>query len=325
MSLLKNFGKWFNQKFCSTKEKRTKIANIMKKLSIEPKLIVYMDGGLCSQINQFAIGEYYKDKGYRVEYDLTFFEKNGKDLNGIFDRNFQLDQFLNIDKKLIIESNKSFSNYLYKRLFFNAVNIKPNPIVTWVSDEFCVPIYLNNYYCFKSEEMQSIFKKFIHLRNPEEILDEENQKIAKRISESDCVGIHVRLGDLAKLVDCYNTVSEDYYLRAIHLPELKGKELYFFSEEPEWIEKNILPKLDNCIKTNIIKNPSNEGYKDLLLLSLCKHQVCSQGSFGPYSYIFNNNPDKICVFPDFPKMKNWECVYDWDIVFKDNHIIKIKP
>ena len=44
------------------KEKRTKLANLMKKFGFEPKLIVLMDGGICSQINQFAIGEYYKDK-----------------------------------------------------------------------------------------------------------------------------------------------------------------------------------------------------------------------------------------------------------------------
>ena len=326
MSLFKIFGKWFNGKYCYSKEKRTKIANIMKRLGIEPKLIVFMDGGLCSQINQFAVGEFYREKGYKVEYDFTFFEKNGKDLNGIFDRNFQLDKFINIDKNQIIESNKSISNYIYKRLFFNSIHIENNPIVNWVCDDFCPPIYLNNYYTFKPEKLIEVFNKFIHLRNTEEILDEENLKIANRIIESDSVGIHVRLGDLAKPVASYRPVSVDYYLRAINLPELKNKELFFFSEEPDWIEQNILPKLDKNIKTNIIKNPSNVGYKDLFLLSLCKHQICSQGSFGPYSYIFNHNKNKICVLPQLSLIKNWEWVKDYyDIAFKEYHIIRIKP
>lgn len=323
MSSLSRFiSNKFNSYFCSSKEKRTKLALLMKKIGIEPKLIVFMDGGLCSQINQFTIGEYFREKGYSVEYDFTFFEKNGKDLNGIFDRNFQLDKFIILNENQIKKSNNL---YIYKKLFYNASNIRPNSILSWVNDDFCPPIYLNNYYCFKSDIMQSIFKKYIHLKNIKEILDEDNYKIANKIIESNSVGIHVRLGDLSKPVDCYNTVSIDYYLRAINLPELKNKELFFFSEEPDWIEKNILPNLDKNIKTCIIKNPSCEGYKDLLLLSLCKHQICSQGSFGPYSYLFNKNENKICILPDFPKLENWECVYNWDIVFKENHIIKVKP
>ena len=115
-------------------------------------------------------------------------------------------------------------------------------------------------------------------------------------------------------------------MRAINLPEFKNKEFFFFSEEPEWIEKNILPNIDSNIKTNIIRNPSNEGYKDLLLLSLCKHQIASQGSFGTYSYLLNKNENKILVLPDFPVLKGFEKSYNYyGRAFKDDHFIKIKP
>lgn len=323
-SFSKIIGKWFNSNFCSNKEKRTKTANLLKKYGFEPKLIVLMDGGICSQINQFAIGEYYRDKGYTVEYDLDFFEKNGKDLNGIFDRNYQLDKLIELKDSQIIRASHNTLK-IYKKFFYNASNIEPNHILDQVNDDYCPPIYLNNYYCFDSEIFANIIKKFISLKKQEELLDEENNNLAKKILNSDSVGIHVRLGDLAKPVASYTPVSTDYYLRAINLPELKNKELYFFSEEPEWIEQNILPKLDNNIKINIVKNPSNVGYKDLFLLSLCKHQVCSQGSFGPYSFLFNNNPNKICVLPDFPTVKNFEKNLCWDIVFKNNNLIKIEP
>ena len=329
MSIFSNFGKWFNSKYCSNKKKRHKIANLMRKLGVEPYLIVYMDGGLCSQINQFAIGQYFLEKGYKVLYDCTFFEKNGKDLDGRFDRNYQLDKFLEINNNQInkIYNRKTnISLYLYKRLFFNAFNTEPNNIASFINDSYCPPIYLNNYYYFDPLIFKSSFKKYIHLKKTEEILDYDNQKIAYKIINTDSVGIHVRLGDLAKPQLGYSVVTLDYYLRAINLPELKNKELFFFSEEPEWIEKNILPNIDSNIKTNIIRNPSNEGYKDLLLLSLCKNIIASQGTFGLYSYLFNNNSNKILILPDFPVLKGFEKYHNYyGKIFQDDYVIKIKP
>ena len=38
-------------------------------------------------------------------------------------------------------------------------------------------------------------------------------------------------------------------------------------------------------------------YMDLLLLSACKHQIASQGSFGVVAFVLNQNPDKILMFP----------------------------
>lgn len=323
-SLSRIIGNYFNSHFCSNKEKRTKTANLMKKFGIEPKLIMIMDGGICSQINQFAIGEYYKDKGYTVEYDLDFFEKNGKDLNGVFDRNYELDKLIYLKDNQIIRASHNTLK-IYRKYFFNALNIEQNHILDNVNDDFCPPMYLNNYYCFTSATFAETINKYIHLKKIEEILDEENLIVAKKIKESDSVGIHVRLGDLRKPIASYSTVSLDYYIRAINLPNFKDKELFFFSEEPDWIEENILPQLGKNIKINIIKNPSNVGYKDLLLLSLCKHQICSQGSFGPYAFLFNKNKDKICILPDFPIIKNFEKAVQYDIAFKDEHIIKIKP
>ena len=315
---------WFNTHFCVSKEKRTKVANLMKKLGFEPKLIVLMDGGICSQINQFAIGEFYKDKGYKVEYDLEFFEKDGKDMNGIFDRNYQLDKLIYLKDNQVPKASLNTLK-IYKKYFYNASNLEPDHILDNVHDDYCPPIYLNNYYSFKSEVFAETIKKYIHLKKIDEILDDENQIIAKKIINSDSVGVHVRLGDLKQSVGAYSTVSLDYYIRSINLPKLQGKELFFFSEEPDWIEKNILPKLNKNIKTNLIKNPSNVGYKDLLLLSLCKHQICSQGSFGPYAYLFNQNKNKICVLPDFPIIKNFEKAVLYDIAFKNYCIIKVKP
>ena len=50
---------------------------------IKPYIYIYMDGGLCSQMNMWAQGQYYKEQGFDVYYDLGWYRRSGK---GIEDR-----------------------------------------------------------------------------------------------------------------------------------------------------------------------------------------------------------------------------------------------
>ena len=57
---------------------------------ISPKVMVNLDGGVSSQMHQYLLGQLYAEKGYKVCYDLTFFDQRGGDLNNQFIRNFDL-------------------------------------------------------------------------------------------------------------------------------------------------------------------------------------------------------------------------------------------
>ncbi|MEG2514553.1 MAG: alpha-1,2-fucosyltransferase, partial [Bacteroidaceae bacterium] len=57
---------------------------------ISPKTILLMDGGVCSQMHQYLIGQLFEERGFRVLYDLSFYEEWGTDLNFKFVRNFDL-------------------------------------------------------------------------------------------------------------------------------------------------------------------------------------------------------------------------------------------
>lgn len=41
-------------------------------------VIIRVDGGICSQIAFFVLGLVFKEKGYEVKYDLSWFETSGK-------------------------------------------------------------------------------------------------------------------------------------------------------------------------------------------------------------------------------------------------------
>lgn len=45
---------------------------------VKPRIIIYMDGGLCSQMNMWIQGQYYAEQGYPVYYDLDWFRRDGK-------------------------------------------------------------------------------------------------------------------------------------------------------------------------------------------------------------------------------------------------------
>ena len=78
-----------------------KIYLLLSRLHItKPAVIVTVDGGLCSQMHQFMMGEILKGKGKVVEYDLSFFKK-GLDLNNQSTRKFLI--------------NKLFPDFMYKQ------------------------------------------------------------------------------------------------------------------------------------------------------------------------------------------------------------------
>ena len=54
-----------------------------------PSIIIYVDGGICSQMHQYLLGRYYAEQGFRVSYAIGWFARNGKDNNGIHSRFFE--------------------------------------------------------------------------------------------------------------------------------------------------------------------------------------------------------------------------------------------
>ena len=57
---------------------------------LAPKVVLLMDGGVCSQMHQYLLGHLFGQNGYRVEYDLTFFKEWGSDMDYHFVRTFDL-------------------------------------------------------------------------------------------------------------------------------------------------------------------------------------------------------------------------------------------
>ena len=241
-----------------------------------PKVIIYMDGGICSQMSMYLKGQYYKEVA-DVLYDTTWFELNGKDLDGRFDRKLELTKlFPTLDFKTVRRKEKRFYKMFYS--YPQSDGYLPEP------DTINRITYFGGYFEMKQEDKNRLFSSCFssdRMREPDVQLPDDGVEGAK-------IAVHVRRGDLANRENqWYKKVPVSYFLNAIDY--VKGRfeniQLFFFSDEPEWVEENLCP----YITTSYYIIRGNKAYEDLYLISLCDVVVASQGSFGVWGARLNGH------------------------------------
>ena len=196
-------------------------------------VILKTEGGICSQIAFAALGKYFENIGYKVKYDITWFQEWGKGMDGVHKMNYDMDKaFPNL--KLEIASEKEIE--YYKKHYTSDMHKLKNKM--YVSG---FPI-----------EREPLFIKYIdYFKSYFDPIDKENiSSLINKIENSNSCAIHVRRGDLSKFNIHYGEPADiDYFIKAIKIIETfnKNVKFFFFSEEPEWIKENILPMLDSKI------------------------------------------------------------------------------
>lgn len=245
-----------------------------------PKVVIYMDGGICSQIYIWVKGQYYAEQGFDVRYDVQWFETCGKDQFGNMPRVFEL---LEMWPQLPFKSLPCFARKFYF-LFFKAKHVEGN----WLPDPSSLKhsIYLYEYWNMPSDEYDRIFAHFF------DISLATIPAIANANDFAHCVGIHVRRGDLSKGDNpAYGGVTNGYFLRAIEFCDKKftPASFIFFSDEPDWVEQNIC----NHLKRPFVIMRNNKAWEDLWLLAQCPIIIASQGSFGKMAA--HLNPEAVLI------------------------------
>ncbi len=243
-------------------------------------IIIRSDGGICSQISFHALGRYFENKGFKVKYDLSWFKENGKDLNGIFARNFDMQKAF---PSLAVEEASPEEIAKYKKKYA----VKEQALDTIVP-----PAY---YGIYEERNRQFLLQHEEFAKHFDPVDKAEIAGLLAQIQQTDACGIHVRRGDLATTDVVYGKPTDvSYFIKAIKIISAlrPGSVFYFFSDEPEWVAQNIIPELDKNISCQICtQNGSDKGYLDLYLLSRCKSIISSQGSFGIFARLLSpENP-----------------------------------
>jgi hypothetical protein len=129
-------------------------------------------------------------------------------------------------------------------------------------------------------------------------LDRKNLSVLKKIEKTSSASIHIRRGDYvsnSKINKVHGTCSITYYRKAInHLKRKFPNSAFFvFSDDPNWVKENI--KINNA--TYVDWNQGKNSYKDMQLMSRCKHNIIANSSFSWWGAWLNCNPKKIIIAP----------------------------
>ena len=265
-------------------------------------MIIYPDGGICSQIAFVALGKAFEDKGYRVKYDISWFQNHGRAF-------YSTDKSYDKDYDITFDIPKAFPDIhceiatddevrYYRQRYF----VDDNQVIT-----YSPPLYIGGYLgrCFHvpyREYFKQHFKPQELLANDEKALAFQN--VVRQIIDSKSCGVHIRRGDLSQPHQIYGVpTSITYFIQAIQciLAQDKETKFYIFSDDMRWVRHNIIPHLANKNYVLCDNNGADKGYLDLYLLSKCKSIIASHGSLGIFAKILSSN-DTLLITPKYNEL-----------------------
>ena len=162
--------------------------------------------------------------------------------------------------------------------------------------------YYQSYKYFIDYENEIL--NLLNINNKKNIL---NNRYLNKYDFENSISIHFRIGDYKNLQKYHPIISIDYYINSINeIINITNKNnwnvIYFYEiNDFEIIENNISVLKKKFININFIPIDTNiPDYEQILLLSLCKHNVIANSTFSWWGAYFNNNHDKIVTYPS-----NW--------------------
>jgi len=251
---------------------------------------------------QYATARGLAGNAGKIYLDHSHLEKHNKDDEHFTARNFELHIF----KKL---KAGTLSKWKFKLLTGQSTYIKlcrllfgfRTKVIEQQGNEYIpmdalpkdINVYLDGY--FQSE------KYFKHLSEqlveefsfPE--LDKHNQKIKQTIVDSpNSVSIHIRRGDYlrsAAVLNVHGVLPYSYYQKALGNLNSKFRELelFIFSEDMEWAKANFKGSNVHFLENN----KSADSWKDMALMTYCKHHIIANSSFSWWAAWLSQNNGEV--------------------------------
>lgn len=288
-------------------------------------LIVKIQCGLGNQMFQYAFGKVLSKKtGVDVLFDIndyiasekTIVGNTGRNKDGMIVSRYGLDIF-NLDIKyatreqaekcinLKRKRNTYLPGCLRKMFKINKWNETSNKIAESMycdyTDEYFYPKkdayyvgYFQNekYFAGYEDEIRSYF------RFPEFAADDTfNCNWLDKIKQAEnSVMIHIRRGDYLQLGW---QITEDYYKNAVKLIQEKvsNPKFFVFGCETEDYVKNVFDIGVDYSYIGETNHNNNQDWKDLKLMSECRHAIIANSSFSWWAAYLKSDKDKIVVAP----------------------------
>lgn len=265
---------------------------------------IIISGGLGNQMFQYAFYMSMKSRGINCEINTSLFDlvkmHNGFELPKVFGVKYCKTHSI-LSHFLV----RFFNKYKLRCVVYNEIPYVLNSSVFQSSSI----IFNGNWICedyFKDIE-DCIRSTFVFIG-----IDDRNSNLADELKTNNSVSIHIRRGDYLKLPS-WSVCDENYYVKAINFikQRVNDPRFYVFSDDPVWSESFMLKM--NVPYIMISHNRGSDSYKDMYLMSCCKHNINANSTFSWWGAWLNNNKEKIVVMPkkwtqntrENPACMNW--------------------
>ena len=171
------------------------------------------------------------------------------------------------------------------------VNLEKNPA--------CLHGYFQSYKYF--EKNYETIIQLIGLRAKQEDIRDKTTLLS-------CVGnttisLHFRLGDYVEKQSHHPIMSIKYYMGALtHIIDQVGSDtfrvIYFGEKDDETTIKICIQILSKKFPhLEFVKADLEEDWEQMLLMSVCTHNIIANSSFSWWGAYFNRDPNKIVCYP----------------------------
>lgn len=252
-------------------------------------IYIELKGGLGNQLFQIFTGI-----SYAIENNIEF-----KIIRSKFDKISPLD-------------NKSlrptyFDKFLFNLSKFTCDNIHiltyNEPVFTYnkipiINKDFKINGYFQSPKYFKNN-----FKFIIELIQLDKQKTLIREKYKEYFNNKNNISLHFRIGDYAKKPEIHLILDIQYYINAIKNILEKDNTcdtvLYFNEEQDNYIVENMINNIKKSYpQINFIQCTYNIlDWEQLLLMSLCNHNIIANSTFSWWGAYFNINPEKIVCYP----------------------------
>lgn len=226
-------------------------------------------------------------------------------------------------------SNNIAGGFLrYRETFFQFKRLPPPER----ERKLCLHGYFQSYkyFCNYFDDICRLISLDKRLERVEKIMmDNFKQKFGANMKKDNFtfISMHFRLGDYKQLQQHHNLLPDNYYYNSIMqiiatlkernaIKNKKIRVLYFCEKEDLFIVKprvselfnKLIPTLNSGVDMDFIHiDDKFNDWQQMLLMSMCDHNIIANSSYSWWGAYFNKNPKKIVTYPSSwfgPLLKN---------------------
>lgn len=252
---------------------------------------IILSGGLGNQMFEYAFYLSCKERGIKIKLNTDLYKVDAMHTGYMLSKVFNIPQSeLSKSNPLSILVTRFICHYEKLGLAYFDSPMKYDKVAYTTNKKYYLGCFINPLY-FK--DISDLVLNTFQFKG----IDQDNSKLAEKVKQVESVSLHIRRGDYLKN-SIYGVCDGEYYKKAIELVNSKidNPKFYVFSDDPEWCKGFMLSqKVNHQIITH---NTGVNSYKDMYLMTQCKHNIIANSTFSWWGAWLNRNKSKLVLCPN---------------------------